>query len=476
MAMTKTDATADGGLQSVQQLYDLIAGKTTTQSGGTTTKVETGSMDQAGMNAMLQQALSSTQGLAAVAGGQRTAGGYGSATNQMLVNDLMTRSAGQIAQANASKTTTQSAPQTTTQQGGVSGEGLAKAGVLLKGLSMFGSDKGGVNNALASLKKQLGIGSEAVDTVDAGYVNPANMNVAEQAQAQGNPNYYSSSMSNMVVDPGLDTGSTMTDSGSQSGPDLTNWSDITPEAPGPGITETATDWVDAPDYVTEDVMSEVAFADGGEVSVKKLGTLGSSQYSSIATPSPTGQTTSTNSATQANAGSSGGESLGAFANSIGSGGSTGNLGNGSATQGAISGPPSLSQVGTALGVVGTLANNPGLAQAGTLAGIAGSANPLGAAAMTAANIATKGIAGNVLSAVNKPTLANITDIAMAVISPAYAVTNAALGLAGANSLGVAAQAAYNSVTQANDPTSVSDAFSPLTPVVQADVAMENAAA
>jgi hypothetical protein len=146
---TKIATPAGGGIQSIQDLYNLINGESTvtsggssTVSGGTTTKTESGAFSQDAMNAMLKSALESSQGLASVAGGQRTAGGYSSATNRLLVNDLMTRSAAQIAQLNQTKTTTVSAPDVTTSAapktttvGGVTPGGVATGAGYLAALN-----------------------------------------------------------------------------------------------------------------------------------------------------------------------------------------------------------------------------------------------------------------------------------------------------------------------------------------------------
>jgi hypothetical protein len=59
-----------------------------------------------GMDRLLQQILESTQGLGSVTMGQKTAGMYGSTTNQMMLNDLLVRAAGELAARQAGVTTT----------------------------------------------------------------------------------------------------------------------------------------------------------------------------------------------------------------------------------------------------------------------------------------------------------------------------------------------------------------------------------
>lgn len=75
-------------------------------TGANKSKVTTTSgISQEGMNAMLQQILQSTQGLAQVSSGQKSAGMYNSTVNTQMVNDLLTRATGEVQAQN--KTTTQ---------------------------------------------------------------------------------------------------------------------------------------------------------------------------------------------------------------------------------------------------------------------------------------------------------------------------------------------------------------------------------
>lgn len=59
-----------------------------------------------GMDRLLQQILESNQGIGSVTMGQKTAGLYGSTTNQMMLNDLLVRAAGELAARQAGVTTT----------------------------------------------------------------------------------------------------------------------------------------------------------------------------------------------------------------------------------------------------------------------------------------------------------------------------------------------------------------------------------
>lgn len=112
----------------VGDLVGLFTGKSgsSTDTGATTTKnsgaiTNTGStttsssMDPDAMAAMLKTILESTSGLASTAMGEHTAGLYNSSTNQMLVNDLLTRSAAQVAQNAKTSTTTQNTAATDTR-------------------------------------------------------------------------------------------------------------------------------------------------------------------------------------------------------------------------------------------------------------------------------------------------------------------------------------------------------------------------
>lgn len=89
-----------GNLQALLNLYGSAKGSstsTTTQSNLSSTNV----------SALIQSILGSNQGLASVAAGQKNAGMYNSSTNQMLINDLLSRVTTQTAAQTAGSTTTQ---------------------------------------------------------------------------------------------------------------------------------------------------------------------------------------------------------------------------------------------------------------------------------------------------------------------------------------------------------------------------------
>jgi hypothetical protein len=96
--------------------------------GKSSTSTTSSNISSEGMNALLQQILGGTQGLAAVSSGQKSAGMYNSTTNQQLTNDLITQAAAKVAAQQAGTTTT------TTKSEGSSGKSsqLIQGAALLK--------------------------------------------------------------------------------------------------------------------------------------------------------------------------------------------------------------------------------------------------------------------------------------------------------------------------------------------------------
>lgn len=117
-------------LSAIPGLSQAINGETSTSST---------SVSQQGLSYLLNQILSSNQGLASVAGGQNTAGMYNSTVQTQMVNDLLSRSAGEVASKNAT-TTTSKAPTLnlgdTLLQGAA---GLIGTKLLSKGVDTLGS-------------------------------------------------------------------------------------------------------------------------------------------------------------------------------------------------------------------------------------------------------------------------------------------------------------------------------------------------
>jgi hypothetical protein len=78
----------------------------TVSSGRTDVSTTKSNISQAALDSMLKTMLSSTTGLASVSSGVRAGGGYSGATNTLLTNDLLARSAAAVAEATRETTTT----------------------------------------------------------------------------------------------------------------------------------------------------------------------------------------------------------------------------------------------------------------------------------------------------------------------------------------------------------------------------------
>jgi hypothetical protein len=175
-------------LSGVANVAQLFLGQTTNTSGSTTgtqTQTDSGSTSTTtikndvspdAVNALVKSILEGTNGLAAVSAGQRNAGLYNSSTNQLLVNDLATRTAGEAAKLNTSQTTTQvKGPSTQTvatnqQQVGITNKQApvnpGKAAALLGGLQLVGpiTGKSPTQWLTAGAKAFTGQGDNTVDT------------------------------------------------------------------------------------------------------------------------------------------------------------------------------------------------------------------------------------------------------------------------------------------------------------------------
>jgi hypothetical protein len=449
---------ATSGISTIQDLYDLINGKTTTDSGGTTSSTVTGGLDQAGMNAMFKSAMESTNGLAAVSQGQRTAGGYGSSVNTMLTNDLMARTAGQIAAANINKTTTTTTPQTTKTVGGVTASGaINSAGFLgaLQALNQTGASSWLKKNVFGDKVAPADATSNGIIGAGAA-ANPMNMDPQQsQAQAAGidasqfiNAQVDNSGSPTSIVD--FVGAPNVQESGNVSIPDF-----VAPTAPDPVFTApTGTDLIDEyadGGYITKNggpgpYISNghpmVMMADGGPVT-KKPSVLGTSQFNSVVDPRQglAGESITLNPDGTVNTGASGSGGTTAASSGSGSGGGSSssrtigdNIGN------AVSGNMSQSDaqgLSAGLSVVGRLMQNPTLANLGTIGQIASSANPGMAAAETGANVATGGLYGKVKSAIgviSNPSV--VTGVnALSSLNPVTAIANQLASLAGLPSIG-----------------------------------------
>lgn len=166
----------DNSLGNLAGILGAIPGLSEAINGGTTTTSNSG-ISASGLNALLTQLLSSNQGLAAVAGGQNTAGLYNSTVQTQMVNDLITREAGEV-QAKGPTTTTQVKQPTlnlgdTLLQGAA---GLIGTKLLSKGVDTLG---GSVADALG-LGSTTTAGGEAAGTslLAAGGATPAAFSTA----------------------------------------------------------------------------------------------------------------------------------------------------------------------------------------------------------------------------------------------------------------------------------------------------------
>lgn len=159
--MAEGNLPMSNGLDSLINLIGAFKGTNSTS----TTK---SNVTPQGMNALIQQILGSAQGLSAVASGQKGAGVYNSSTNQLLINDLITRTAGELAKAQAgSTTTTRGTPK-------VGGQDiltllLAQSANKLLGPTIKGVGKKlGLDEAGDNIANFLGVGSSgAVSQADA---------------------------------------------------------------------------------------------------------------------------------------------------------------------------------------------------------------------------------------------------------------------------------------------------------------------
>lgn len=164
----------------ISQLTNLI-GLVKGKPASTTTT--SSNISNEGVNALLQQILQSNQGLAAIASGQKTAGVYGSPTNQMLMNDLLTRATAEVEKQRAGTTTTQKTA------GALSPKQTLGLLALTQGAKYFDKKKGGDGGIESILKNAWsaisGIGSPAVMQGSPGVLGTSDalMNYALSLQA-----------------------------------------------------------------------------------------------------------------------------------------------------------------------------------------------------------------------------------------------------------------------------------------------------
>ena len=442
MKLPTIDINSVGGLKSIQELYNMLAGKSTTESGGTTTTTE--GISGEGMNEMLKSALANTNGLAAISSGQRTAGGYGSSVNTMLTNDLLTRTASQIAQQN--KTTTKTTAPKTTIEGGITAEGATKSIGFIAGLQglqeldkLTGASKKFKewSNSNSSDSSAPSVGTSAmVDAYSQGGPSTGVYGVEQATQATG-------------------------DSGSGSGMDFdassyVDYGDITDI----GISEESFTPAAPMEEDPLAFLEDLGFADGGEVSVNsknRPNVLGTSQFNRVvdsragkiggaagqnAPKAPDAPESGTSVGSNSPAPNQGSQSKSSSSSSRNGeddpGGTLGKFVNTLATDDG----QKFSKV---IGTLGKLTQSPVLQQAGLIGGIATSKNPVQSGLIAAGDIATKGALGQGVSlykAVKDPGIDTAVD-AVSTLNPVTASVNSILSIFGIPSLGTMTGAAVS---------------------------------
>lgn len=145
---------ADGGLSDITNLLNLVKDQKTTNTSSTNISKE-------GVTQQINDILQGTNGLAAVAGAQKTAGLYNGSTNTLLTNDLLARASVQVAAKNATTT------QTSTKKASVSKQNIESlvASQALK--AALPTVKAGANSAIGSIADELGLAYGANDTATA---------------------------------------------------------------------------------------------------------------------------------------------------------------------------------------------------------------------------------------------------------------------------------------------------------------------
>ena len=147
-----------GGGDSSANLLNLVSmlkgTKTTTKS----------NMSKEGMDALVKQILGSASGLSGIASGQKNAGMYGSTTAQLLTNDLISRTAGELEKQRAG-TTTKTPPK-------ISGGDILGLVAMSAGKSLIGPTVAGFGKKFSTEKlgeqiaSGLGLGGESFSNIN----------------------------------------------------------------------------------------------------------------------------------------------------------------------------------------------------------------------------------------------------------------------------------------------------------------------
>lgn len=152
---------------STTQILNLIGAFKSSGSTSTTSP----NISATGMNQVLQQILGGSQGLAAVSSQAKGAGLYNSTTQNLLNNDFITRTAGELAKQQAGSTTKTSKP------AAISGNNVLALLGVAAGKSLFGPavsgalKKTGVDQWGNKISDSLGLGTPAAGSVDSAGTN-----------------------------------------------------------------------------------------------------------------------------------------------------------------------------------------------------------------------------------------------------------------------------------------------------------------
>jgi hypothetical protein len=152
-----------------------------TSKTGSTSSTTKSNLTKEGMDAVIAQVLGGTNGLAAIANGEKTAGLYNSSTNQLLTNDLITRTAGELAKQQAGTTTSANTRQDPTFSPG-------KTAATVGSLSLINTllkESGGLSG-IAGMLKGL-VGGENGITVDKNGVGTNNSGLTPQQMETAAP-------------------------------------------------------------------------------------------------------------------------------------------------------------------------------------------------------------------------------------------------------------------------------------------------
>ena len=190
-------ATAPNGIDNLQGLLNLYS----SARGSTSSSTSQSNISDAGVNQILQQILGGTNGLAAISSGQKSAGAYNSSTNQMLTNDLLSRTAGEVAKLKAGTTTTQTTP------GKIGGKDLLMLAALAGGKSLLGPTINGIGKKFnvgdfgKNIADSLGVGEAS----GSGVVDSSGTNLFDSAS----PNDFVGSALSSLSDFGASFGGSL---------------------------------------------------------------------------------------------------------------------------------------------------------------------------------------------------------------------------------------------------------------------------